>query len=222
MTSQLFPHLFSPLRIGNVTLANRIVSSGHDTVLVQQGKVTDELVAYHEARAAGGVGMIVVQVAGVHETARYTSHALMATDDDCIPGYRRIADVCHRHECVVVGQIFHPGREILESQDGSTPVSLAPSAVPSERFHVMPRAMTAGEIDAVVRGTATLHGDCSAPDSTASRSSRATAIYRHSSSTPAPTSARTSTAGRRRIASDSSAPHSRPSVRRSAATSWSG
>jgi len=152
MTSQLFPHLFSPLRIGNVTLANRIVSSGHDTVLVQQGKVTDELVAYHEARAAGGVGMIVVQVAGVHETARYTSHVLMATDDDCIPGYRRIADVCHRHECVVVGQIFHPGREILESQDGSTPVALAPSAVPSERFHVMPRAMTAGEIDAVVRG----------------------------------------------------------------------
>ncbi len=38
MTSQLFPHLFSPLRIGNVTLANRIVSSGHDTVLVQQGR----------------------------------------------------------------------------------------------------------------------------------------------------------------------------------------
>lgn len=152
MTSQLFPHLFSPLRIGNVTLANRIVSSGHDTVLVQQGKVTDELVAYHDARAAGGVGMIVVQVAGVHETARYTSHVLMATDDDCIPGYRRIADVCHRHDCVVVGQIFHPGREILESQDGSTPVALAPSAVPSERFHVMPRAMTAGEIDAVVQG----------------------------------------------------------------------
>lgn len=37
-----------------------------------------------------------------------------------------------------------PGREILESQDGSTPGALAPSAVPSERFHVMPRAMTAG------------------------------------------------------------------------------
>ncbi|WP_240319951.1 oxidoreductase [Rhodococcus jostii] len=152
MTSQLFPHLLSPLRIGTVTLANRIVSSGHDTVLVQDGKVTDELVAYHEARAAGGVGMIVVQVAGVHETARYTSHVLMATDDDCIPGYRRIADACHRHGCVVVGRVFHPGREILESQDGSTPVALAPSAVPSERFHVMPRAMTAAEIEAVVRG----------------------------------------------------------------------
>ncbi len=80
--------------------------------------MTDELVAYHDARAAGGVGMIVVQVAGVHETARYTSHVLMATDDDCIPGYRRIADVCHRHDCVVVGQIFHPGRRSWSRRTG--------------------------------------------------------------------------------------------------------
>nr|WP_307718310.1 hypothetical protein [Rhodococcus koreensis] len=113
MTSQLFPHLFSPLRIGNVTLAKRIVPSGHDTVLVQQGKVAN---------------------------------------DDCIPA---------------------------ESDDD--------------------RQNSAG-----CQGVRRLCPETAAPDSTASRSSRVTAIYRRSSSIPAPTSAWTSTAGRRRIAGGAS------------------
>jgi len=147
-----FPHLFSPLQIGGVTLKNRIFSSGHDTVMAEDGLVTDRLIAYHEARAAGGAGLVVVQVAGVHESARYTYHVLMATDDDCIPGYRRLADALHRHGCAVFGQLFHPGREIMESQDGSAPVALAPSAVPTERFHVMPRALPTDILREIVAG----------------------------------------------------------------------
>ena len=79
-----FPHLFTPLTIGPVTIRNRIVSSGHDTVMAVDGKVTDRLVAYQEARAQGGVGLIVAQVAGVHVSAKYTSTVLMA-DDDSMP-----------------------------------------------------------------------------------------------------------------------------------------
>lgn len=151
-SSSIFPALAEPIRIGDLEVRNRIISSGHDTVLVHDGTVSDELVAYHEARAAGGVGLIVVQVAGVHETARYTSHVLMATTDDCIPGYRRLADVVHGHGSGILGQLFHPGREITESSDGTMPVALAPSAVPTERFRVMPRAMTGAEIDEVLDG----------------------------------------------------------------------
>jgi 2,4-dienoyl-CoA reductase-like NADH-dependent reductase (Old Yellow Enzyme family) len=148
----MFPHLFSPLGVGPVTLKNRIVSSGHDTVMATDGLVTDQLVAYHEARAAGGAGLIVVQVAGVHGSARYTSHILMATEDECIPGYARLAEVLHRHGAAVIGQLFHPGREIMESQDGSAPVALAPSAVPTERFHVMPRALPLPLLREIVTG----------------------------------------------------------------------
>ena len=150
----LFPRLFSPLVLGPRTLRNRIVSSGHDTVMVEGGRVTDQLVAYHEARARGGVGLIVVQVAGVHETARYTSHILMAIDDSCIEGYRRLAEAVHPHGTTIVGQLFHPGREVMESQDGSSPVALAPSAVPNERFRVMPRALAISEIDEIIEGYA--------------------------------------------------------------------
>lgn len=147
-----YPLLFAPLQVGSLEMPNRILSSGHDTVMAHDGRVTDRLVAYHEARAAGGVGLIVTQVVGVHESARYTSHVLMATDDSCVQGFARLADAVHGHGVPVVAQIFHPGREIMESQDGSAPVAYAPSAVPTERFHVMPRAMPVPLIDEVVAG----------------------------------------------------------------------
>ena len=52
-----FPRLFSPLRIGPVSLRNRIVSTGHDTSMAHDGHVTERLIAYHKARAKGGAGM---------------------------------------------------------------------------------------------------------------------------------------------------------------------
>jgi 2,4-dienoyl-CoA reductase-like NADH-dependent reductase (Old Yellow Enzyme family) len=149
-----FEHLFTPLAIGSVTVKNRIFSSGHDTVLAHKGHVTDALVAYHESRARGGVGHIVTQVAGVHETARYTSHVLMATSDDCIPGFRLLAEAVHAHGCAVFGQLFHPGREIMETDDGTIPVGYAPSAVPTERFRVTPRALNEETIFEIINGYA--------------------------------------------------------------------
>ena len=146
----MFPNLFSPLTIGSLTLRNRIVSSGHDTVMADHGLVTDQLIAYHEARAAGGVGLIVTQATAVHPSAEYTAHALQAFDDRCIPGFTRLAEAVHAHGTPIIGQLFHGGREIMDSLDGSLPVALAPSVVPNERFHVMPRAMPIELIEEVV------------------------------------------------------------------------
>ncbi|HET7899999.1 MAG TPA: FAD-dependent oxidoreductase [Candidatus Nanopelagicales bacterium] len=151
MGDSRFPHLFAPLRLGPVQVRNRIVSSGHDTVMAVDGVPSDQMVAYQEARAAGGVGLIVVQVAGVHPSARYTSHVLMADDDACIPAFARLADAVHAHGATIVQQLFHDGRELMESEDGTLPVALAPSAVPNERFHVMPRAMPTAQVREMVR-----------------------------------------------------------------------
>jgi len=153
MTSA-FPHLFAPLQIRGKRLKNRIMSSGHDTSMPTDNLVNEQLIAYHRARAEGGVGLIVLQVAGVHDSARYTSHVLMATDDACIDGYRRLAETCHAHGTVVLSQIFHPGREIMESADGLLAVAYAPSAVPNERFRVMPRALDQAMIDEIIQGYA--------------------------------------------------------------------
>ena len=155
MTATSFAHLFSPLEVASCTIKNRIFSSGHDTMLPRDGQVNDALVAYHEARAAGGAGLIVVQVSGVHETAHYTSRILMADDDSCVPGYRRLIEACHAHDCRVFVQLFHPGREVIEGSDGSLPVAYAPSVSPSERFHVIPRALSTALIGEIVDGFGT-------------------------------------------------------------------
>ncbi|MCO1669417.1 FAD-dependent oxidoreductase, partial [Pseudomonas aeruginosa] len=149
-----FPHLFSPLEIRGKRLKNRIMSSGHDTSMPTDNLVNEPLVAYHRARARGGAGLIVMQVAGVHDSARYTSHVLMATDDACIPGYRRVAEACHAEGCMVLSQIFHPGREIMESADGLLAVAYSASASPNERFRVMPRELDQTLIDEIVAGYA--------------------------------------------------------------------
>ncbi|MDQ0394265.1 oxidoreductase [Labrys monachus] len=152
MNAPALPHLYSPFTIRRTTIKNRIMSTGHDTTLPTAFVPNDALIAYQQARAEGGVGLIVVQVAGVHETARYTSHLLMATSDDCIPGYRRLAETCHAHGATVFGQLFHPGREIMETAEGTAPVAYAPSAVPNQRFHVMPRPMSRRLIGEIVEG----------------------------------------------------------------------
>lgn len=149
-----FPHLFKSHPIGPVTVKNRIVSTGHDTVMAHDGHVTDRLIAYHTARAQGGAGLIIAQVAGVHPTARYTSHMLMADSDDCIAGYRKLADAVHQYGTMLFAQLFHPGREIMETDDGTAAIAYAPSAVPNSRFRVMPIPLTRAMIDEIIAGYA--------------------------------------------------------------------
>ena len=108
MAPAALSHLFSPIRIRGLEIKNRILSTGHDTTLITGGVPNDALIAYHEARAKGGAGLIVVQAAGIHETAKYTSHVLMASEAS-VPGYRQLAETVHKHGCKIFGQLFHPG-----------------------------------------------------------------------------------------------------------------
>jgi len=149
-----FPNLFSPVHIGGVEIANRIVSTGHETTMGERGLISDRMIAYHEARARGGAGLIIVQAAGIHETARYSAHLLMLTDDHAIPGYARLAERLHGFGTKVFGQLFHPGREIFDTEDGTAAVGYAPSAVPTSRFRVMPVPLTLGLIAEIVDGYA--------------------------------------------------------------------
>jgi 2,4-dienoyl-CoA reductase-like NADH-dependent reductase (Old Yellow Enzyme family) len=153
--SQLFPHLFEPITLGPVTIRNRIVSSGHDTVLDDHGRIGDDLVAYHEARAQGGAGLIVLQVSGVHETARYTNHVLMATEDSSSAGYTAVAEAAHRHGATIFAQLFHPGREVMDGQRGMAPRAVAPSDEPQERFKVVPEALSTAAIKDIIAGYGT-------------------------------------------------------------------
>tara|TARA_B100000953_G_C18020492_1_gene420436 strand:- start:99 stop:2039 length:1941 start_codon:yes stop_codon:yes gene_type:complete len=147
----VFPHLFSEITIGGCTIPNRIVSPGHHTYLSDR-EPNEELVAYHRARATGGTGLIISEVVAVHATATFSHNLLVATDRSVIPAFSRLTKACHDQGSRIFAQLFHPGREIVHVPDGLLPIAWAPSAVPNERFHIMPKPMPVSLIKDVVSG----------------------------------------------------------------------
>lgn len=67
--SNQFRYLFEPIGVGSVTLKNRIVSTAHSTRFAEDGMVGDRLCAYHEAKARGGIGLIITEAQPVHPSS---------------------------------------------------------------------------------------------------------------------------------------------------------
>lgn len=106
--------LFSPVRIGAMELANRIVMSPMTTDYGTSGQEPSErLLAYLEARARGGVGLITLEVCSVALDHRYQVHSLSLSEDRFIEQHREIVDRVHRHGVKIQPQITHPGPESL-------------------------------------------------------------------------------------------------------------
>jgi 2,4-dienoyl-CoA reductase-like NADH-dependent reductase (Old Yellow Enzyme family) len=144
--------LFSPLSVGPVELKNRIVSTAHQTTLVHDHLPTDDFVAYHEVRARGGVGLIVMEACAVHPSGLLTAHTLGGYRQEIVAGYRRVGGAVQPHGTQLFIQLFHGGREQIAS--APRPVAVAPSAIPSRRYHVEPRTLREGEIDEIIAGYA--------------------------------------------------------------------
>ena len=148
----MLDRLFSPLRVGSVELQNRIVSTAHQTTLVHEHLPTEDFVAYHEARARGGTGLIVLEATAVHPSGLLTPHTLAGYQEEIVPGLARVAEAVHGHGTRLFVQLFHGGREQISSPPREP--ALAPSAIPSLRFHVEPRALSEEEIESIVDGYA--------------------------------------------------------------------
>ena len=145
-----FPRLFSPITIRNTEIRNRILSTGHQTYLAHGGLPGEDFVAYHEARAKGGVGLIVVEAARFHHTGFTESPELVVARDDCIPGLRNLASTVHKHGARIFGQISHSGRVTKRMSGGLRGVAYAPSVVPDQRFHTMPRQISIELIEELI------------------------------------------------------------------------
>ena len=72
-----FPNLFSVASLGKAKLKNRVIFGPHGTTLGHDGKVTDELIAYHEARARGGAALTILESATVHHTYAYPKQFIL-------------------------------------------------------------------------------------------------------------------------------------------------
>lgn len=140
--------LFSPIKIRNIEVKNRIVMSPMETNMVDlDGLITELLINYYEARAKGGVGLIISEVVTVDEVARFSSRKnLAAWDDKFIPGWRNAAKTVHAHGAKLVPQLFHPGG--LDELKPTAPSHIANAMTKFTKL--VPRELTIGEIEKVI------------------------------------------------------------------------
>ena len=151
--SDPYPSLLSTTAVGPAEVRNRVVSTSHQTGLVHDHLPTDDLFAYHEARARGGAGMIFLEATAVHPSGLLTAHTIGGFVAEIVPAYRRLGDSLRAHGSRLFVQLFHGGREQISSSPKAPAV--APSAVPSPRFKSEPRALTVTEIRDLVDGYGT-------------------------------------------------------------------
>jgi 2,4-dienoyl-CoA reductase (NADPH2) len=154
-----YRYLFSPLRVGSLTLRNRIVFSAHLTnYATQDGMPSEQHAAYYSARAAGGAGMIITEEHSTHPTDWPYEKLIHGFHPEVIPGYRRITRAVHAHGVPVLAQINHNGGQ-ASSMYTRLPV-WAPSAVPDPLFREVPKAVEGHEIEQIVAGYALVATHC--------------------------------------------------------------
>lgn len=139
----MYKHVLSPIRIGGVEVPNRVVRTAHATGFAR-GVANDRIIAYHEARAKGGVGLTILEIMGVHPSSPASFMAFMP---GVLEGHKRLMDVINPHGMRVFQQLWHAGHGV-DPIDGSAPWSA--SDVPNPLSPNVPRAMTKMQIDEIV------------------------------------------------------------------------
>ena len=135
MTHARYPHVFSPLKIGNTEIRNRILMGSMHTGLEDLPDAAARLSAYFVERAKGGVGMIITGGIGPHETAGMGAKLIAAAD---VALHRQVTDAVHSAEpdVKICMQILHTGPL------AGTPDCVAPSAVKSRIGRFAPNELT--------------------------------------------------------------------------------
>jgi mycofactocin system FadH/OYE family oxidoreductase 2 len=144
-----FRRLFSPVRLGRREAKNRIVSTPHGAAFGEKGGITDRYIRYHEAKARGGCGVVMMfGSSSIHPTSINDWGEVNNWDDSIIPQFQRMSEAVHRHGALCLSQISHRGRRGHSWYSG---VPLwAPSDTREERHREWPHVMTVREIREVV------------------------------------------------------------------------
>jgi 2,4-dienoyl-CoA reductase-like NADH-dependent reductase (Old Yellow Enzyme family)/thioredoxin reductase len=153
MSAARFKKIFEPTSIGRMQLKNHIVMPPMGTNYAEAGGVVSQrMIDYYEARARGGVGLIIVEGSAPSLQCNISfqgspSYQASLGDDKFIPGWRKLTDASHRYSARIAIQIMHG---TLENWDGKV-VQVGPSSVivPTRVMGVLagpPHELTVDEI----------------------------------------------------------------------------
>jgi 2,4-dienoyl-CoA reductase (NADPH2) len=161
MSGNAYQKLLEPGCIGSVTTRNRILKSGAGMLMWHEDDLTmrEEVKAYYERFAMGGVGLIIVEAVTVDYPwgARYRNRYRL-DDDKYIPGIAQLAEVIHRHKCPAFLAFNHDGPWQTKWGRETNPLyggpPVAASAVnlpnPNDHHNEMPRPLEIDEIEGII------------------------------------------------------------------------
>lgn len=154
-------NLFSPLKLREITFRNRIFVSPMCQYSSEEGLPTDWHLVHLGSRAVGGAGMVMVEASGVSPEGRispwdsgiwssahakaFTRIARFIADQGAVPGIQ----LAHAGRKASTNRPWKGGGAVDAAHGGWQPI--APSAIPFDQKHAVPIAMSAGQIDQVVR-----------------------------------------------------------------------
>ena len=136
-------HLFTPVRIGDMTVKNRLMMSAMSINfgVDEHCLVTDQLSEYFVERARGGVGMMLVGGGSVHPGGQELPDLPQMYTDDCIPALQQMVSKIRPYDVRFGVQLMHGGRQSY------LPEKVAPSAIPAPA--VVKGAVRSLEVDEI-------------------------------------------------------------------------
>ncbi len=147
-----YEKLFAKGNIGPMKLKNRIYMTAMGVNLAEaNGNANDDIIAYYEARAKGGTGLIITEITQVDPVNGVgLPNQLGAYHGRHVEKLGRLVEAVHKHDTKLLIQLHHPGRETNSSlMDGRQIV--APSAIMCKVTKEMPRALTTAECEGIVK-----------------------------------------------------------------------
>jgi 2,4-dienoyl-CoA reductase-like NADH-dependent reductase (Old Yellow Enzyme family) len=141
--------LFTPERIGTLTLPNRLVRSATaERMADADGRPRPQLSALYEELARGGVGLIITGHMYIHPSGKAHPEMTGIYADELIPGLAELAGAVHRAGGKVFVQINHGG---MQCSRGTVPETIAPSTVDASFLERPAREMTPDEIALLIQ-----------------------------------------------------------------------
>lgn len=147
----MYEKLFSEGTIGSVTLKNRLVMSPMGIGLANlDGTPSEDMIAYYEARAIGGCGLIIPEITRVNDVhGAGLMRQLSVTSDRHIAPLSRLAAAVHQHGSKLFIQLHHPGRETVTALLGGAP-TVSASDIPCKHLQQPTRALSTDEVKALI------------------------------------------------------------------------
>jgi 2,4-dienoyl-CoA reductase-like NADH-dependent reductase (Old Yellow Enzyme family) len=142
--------LFTPLRIGSLTLRNRFVMPGMQRGFMDDGSPTPKMIEYMRRCAAGGVGLVISESTSPDPPSAYWQPMMGRLEPTTLPSWQRVVDAVHGEGAGFLLQIWHPGamRRVAEGHPLASYPALSPSGlIQSGRENG--RAMTHEDLAAV-------------------------------------------------------------------------